>query len=97
VRGTVFPPVDTLAFDPDRLARVDLGRNAVRVGAGVGIRYKTPVGFLRVDVAYKVNPGPFDLRPPIEVYEFLNGERDTFPDARFINRFRLHIGIGQAF
>ncbi len=97
VRGTVFPPVDTLAFDPDRLVRADLGRNAVRVGAGLGIRYKTPVGFLRVDVAYKVNPGPFDLRPPLDVYRFLTGERDTFPEPGRINRFRLHIGIGQAF
>lgn len=62
----------------------------LRFGTGAGIRYQTPVGYLRLDLAYKLNPGPLDLRDP----------RAVFNDAaspRFLDRFRLHIGIGQSF
>ncbi|MBI1403441.1 MAG: BamA/TamA family outer membrane protein [Porphyrobacter sp.] len=38
----------------------------VRYGAGVGIRYKTGFGPIRVDVATPINPGPFDS--PVVVY-----------------------------
>ena len=31
-----------------------------KAGAGVGLRYKTPFGPLRVDVAVPLNPGPGD-------------------------------------
>lgn len=63
---------------------------ALLFGTGAGIRYRTPVGYLRLDLAYKLNPGPDDLRAPEDVFR---GE----DDPRWINRFRLHIGIGQSF
>lgn len=63
---------------------------ALRFGTGAGIRYRTPVGYLRLDLAYKLNPGPLDLRNPRDV---LRGTAEP----RFLNRFRLHIGIGQSF
>lgn len=63
---------------------------AFRFGTGAGIRYRTPVGYLRLDLAYKVNPGPLDLRDPRAVL-------DGTASPRFIDRFRLHIGIGQSF
>lgn len=62
----------------------------LRFGTGAGIRYQTPVGFLRLDLAYKLNPGPNDLRDPEDVLE-------TIDDPRFRNRFALHVGIGQSF
>jgi len=63
---------------------------ALRFGTGAGIRYRTPVGYLRLDLAYKLNPGPLDLRAPRDVLE-------GTADPRFLNRFRVHIGIGQSF
>ncbi|WP_296717744.1 autotransporter assembly complex family protein [Erythrobacter sp.] len=38
----------------------------IRYGAGIGIRYKTGFGPIRVDVATPLNPGPFDS--PVVVY-----------------------------
>lgn len=38
----------------------------IRIGAGVGIRYKTTFGPIRVDVATPINPTPFDS--PVVVY-----------------------------
>lgn len=62
----------------------------LRFGTGAGIRYRTPVGYLRLDLAYKLNPGPLDLRDPRAVW-------DGTAEPRFLRRFRLHIGIGQSF
>ncbi len=56
-----------------------------KFGTGVGIRYRTPFGVLRVDIAYKINPDPEDLRPP----------GATKP--RWWRRWALYVGIGQAF
>ena len=69
----------------------------MRFGTGTGIRYRTPVGYLRLDVAYKLNPSPNDMRNPREVFEWQEGLRDTPPSTSFIRRFRIHIGIGQSF
>ncbi len=57
--------------------RLDDLRNAV----GTGLRYQTPVGPLRVDVGYQLNPEPGLL---------VNGEPQT-------RRWRVHFSIGQAF
>ncbi len=42
------------------------GFDEIRVGAGIGIRYKTTFGPIRVDVATPINPTPFDS--PVVVY-----------------------------
>ncbi|MFN7983960.1 MAG: BamA/TamA family outer membrane protein [Vicinamibacterales bacterium] len=55
--------------------------NDLRYAAGTGIRYDTPVGPIRVDVGYQLNPIP-DL--------LIGGS----PQPR---RWRLHFSIGQAF
>ena len=57
----------------------DLGD--LRYAIGPGLRYQTPVGPIRVDVGYQLNPIP-DL--------IVNGA----PQPR---RWRLHFSIGQAF
>jgi outer membrane protein assembly complex protein YaeT len=53
----------------------------LRYAVGPGLRYQTPVGPIRFDVGYQLNPTP-DL--------IVNGS----PQMR---RFRLHFSIGQAF
>ena len=58
-----------------------LNLNDLRYDVGPGLRYLTPVGPLRVDLGYQLNPIPGLL---------VNGK----PEPR---RFRVHFSIGQAF
>jgi outer membrane protein insertion porin family len=71
-----------------------LGEDSFRVGAGVGVRYQTPVGYIRLDFAYKINPSPEDLRDARSVVA-AGGIENVPPDNG--RRIRLHFGIGQAF
>ncbi len=59
----------------------DFNLNDMRYDIGPGLRYNTPIGPLRVDLGYQLNP--------IEGL-LVNGE----PEKR---RFRFHFSIGQAF
>jgi outer membrane protein insertion porin family/translocation and assembly module TamA len=59
----------------------DFNLNDMRWDAGPGLRYNTPLGPIRLDVGYQLNP--------IEGL-LVNGE----PEKR---RFRIHFSIGQAF
>ncbi len=59
----------------------DVELSALRYAAGVGLRYQTPVGPVRFDVGYQLNP-----IPGLQV----NGQ----PQQR---RWRMHFSIGQAF
>lgn len=62
----------------------------LRFGTGAGIRYQTPVGFIRLDLAFKLNPSRKDLLDPKDIIQ-------GTPDPSFWNRFALHLGIGQSF
>lgn len=78
----------------------DLGE--MRYGTGLGIRYRTPIGFMSFDVAYKLNPSDADLRRPADVYLFENAAELgwTTPEAppdRFTRRLGFHLSIGQSF
>ena len=61
-----------------------------KFGAGSGVRYETAFGFVRLDLAYKINPSREDLQTPEQA--FLGST-----DESFSKRFRLHLTIGQAF
>lgn len=87
VPGPDGTPVST---DPSQLV----------VGSGVGLRYQTPFGFLRMDVAYKVTPDALDLRSAQEVGQAMTGDPPVpLPEipTRRLHRFRLHFGIGRSF
>ena len=62
----------------------NVGNEPVQYGTGIGLRYKTPIGPIRIDFAYKLNPTDEDL--------------GIFPgvDQRG-RRWRLHFTVGQAF
>jgi len=64
----------------------NLGDRPVQYGAGGGIRYQSPIGPVRVDVGYKINPTDEDLN-------IFNGEDFG---SRF-SRIGIHFSIGQAF
>ena len=53
----------------------------LRYAAGLGLRYQTPVGPVRFDFGYQLNPIPGLV---------VNGN----PESR---RWRIHFSIGQAF
>ncbi len=101
--------VDPVQFGATVRNRFTLERIAfdkvLRVGAGAGIRYLTPVGYLRFDLAYKVNPTLADRYTPDEyVDKFIDGEMVAIDGngvgkvlARLFRRLQIHFGIGQTF
>lgn len=58
----------------------------IQFGVGGGLRYQSPIGPVRVDVGYKVNPTRQDL-----------GKYQNTDDGRRWPRLALHFSIGQAF
>jgi outer membrane protein insertion porin family len=63
-----------------------LGSRPIQFGIGGGIRYQSPIGPIRVDIGYKLNPTNEDLN-------FYNGQ--NFGSAW--DRIGIHFSIGQAF
>ena len=59
----------------------DFNLNDLRYDAGPGLRYNTPIGPLRLDVGFQLNPIPGLL---------VNGEPQT-------RALRVHFSFGQAF
>jgi outer membrane translocation and assembly module TamA len=57
------------------------GVSDLRYNVGPGLRYNTPIGPIRADIGYQLNPIPGLL---------VGGEPET-------RRFRFHFSIGQAF
>ena len=70
----------------------------VRIGAGAGVRYETPFGFLRFDIAVPLNPDPLDVRNPEDISDAIrNGQPPTTADPVLTRQFRFHVGIGRTF
>ncbi len=74
--AVAFADVGNVWLDPWTLTF-----NDIHSDVGPGVRYLTPIGPLRVDVGYQLNPIPGLL---------VNGNPET-------RRFRIHFSIGQAF
>lgn len=75
------------------IAIEDTGRlsfDNIKVGAGSGIRYETLFGFVRFDIAMKLNPSDTDLISPGDLFNGIDRKRQ-------IRRFRIHLSIGQTF
>ena len=72
----------------------DRGRISLRqlkVGTGLGLRYDTPIGFIRLDVASKLNPDPMDLQSAADALKTAEIQKNTW------YRFNVHFSIGQTF
>lgn len=65
----------------------DIDFNDLQLGVGGGIRYESPIGPIRVDIGYKINPNTQDLK------QFPGG---IDRGGRFA-RWDIHFTIGQAF
>ncbi|MCU1308201.1 MAG: surface antigen [Acidobacteriaceae bacterium] len=59
--------------------------NYVSHAVGAGLRYKTPIGPVRVDVGYNLNPTVFPIRTT------------TPPQSETLRRFNFYFSIGQTF
>jgi len=68
---------------------------SLRFGTGLGIRYETPIGFVRLDVATKINPDALDLQSPRNAFLAQQGLSEVSRNQ--LNRLGIHISIGQAF
>jgi outer membrane protein insertion porin family len=90
--GNVYRSFSSISF---RVHQRDLQDFGYMVhAAGFGIRYRTPVGPLRVDLAYSVNPPTyFGLKGTYE--EFIHGT--AVSTVQRASRFQFFISIGQAF
>ncbi|MCU1286824.1 MAG: surface antigen [Acidobacteriales bacterium] len=59
--------------------------NYVSHAVGAGLRYKTPIGPVRVDLGYNLNPTVFPVRTT------------TPPQSQTLRRFNFYFSIGQTF
>lgn len=79
--GVTFLDAGLLDAEPFKLDIADM-----RYSAGIGLRYDTVVGPIRLDFGYKLNP----LKRK-DIGDFTN------PDDVVGDRWRIHLSIGQAF
>ena len=95
----LVPPTNVAGVVSGRSGKpVATAPNRVMVGTGTGLRYRTPFGFLRLDLAYKLTPDRLDLRRPGEVGRAVqDGAPTRSVETRRIRQFRLHFGIGRSF
>lgn len=94
--GRVWTPDDRFV-DPT-LPRDPLDQERFFFGVGGGVEFGTLVGPLRIDVGYKLNPSPLDVRDPGAVVQaLLAGEPLlSVPPGRW-SRWHLHIAVGRVF
>jgi len=94
--GRVWNPDDRFR-DPD-LPADPLGQEDVFYGTGFGVEFGTLVGPLRIDLGYKLNPSPLDLRDPGAVARALvSGQPLSSVPTESIRRWHLHVAIGRSF
>jgi outer membrane protein insertion porin family len=86
-------------WNPDRRFQISgIGTSALRFGTGAGAELGTPVGLVRLSVAYKLNPSAFDLRDPGAVFAALEAGTSPFDvPTESLRRWHIHVAIGQMF
>jgi outer membrane protein assembly factor BamA len=86
--GNVFSKVKRMRLlDFSQNSPLNLDYNSL--AAGMGVRYKTPVGPFRVDVGYNFNPPRYQVIP--------DGTPTGIAEIRRLPRFQIFVGIGQSF
>jgi len=93
--GRIWNPDDRFR-DPE-LPADPLDQEGVFFGTGFGVEFATPVGPFGIDLGYKLNPSPLDLRDPGAVARALvaGAALSTVP-TESIRRWHLHVSIGRS-
>ena len=105
--GRVFAKMNSTPSPDISGVELPLEPARLRIGVGGGIRFRTPVGYIRLDIAMKANPSDTDLQDPAETFRWvyrdelrelnpLEPEPDR-PDRPFRRLFQFHLSLGQAF
>jgi outer membrane protein insertion porin family len=90
--GNIFSDLSSISFRYHQNSITDF--NYMVHAVGFGIRYRTPVGPIRVDLAYSLNPPTFyGLKGTYE--QLLFG--GATPEVQSVSHFQFFISIGQAF
>jgi len=63
--------------------------------AGLGVRYKTPIGPVRFDVAYAVNP-PYFIGCNGTIDQLIAGQ-PCQQVPQHVGHFQVHFALGQSF
>ncbi len=94
--GNIYSSLSKISFRASQKSNADF--NYMVHAAGFGIRYRTPVGPLRLDLAYSINPPRFNGFPgsyPQLVQCSVKGTCLSEPQK--ISHFQFFFSIGQAF
>jgi outer membrane protein assembly complex protein YaeT len=98
--GNVFPTADDLFSNffrwkqknpnscKDTSAAGTCDFNFIAHAVGTGVRYKTPIGPVRIDFGYNLNPAVFPIKDPIA---------PAVPHYETMRRFNVFFSIGQTF
>jgi outer membrane protein insertion porin family len=90
--GNVYSSLGGISFRFRQPSSTDF--NYMVQSAGIGIRYQTPIGPVRLDFSFSPNAPRFvGLKGTLE--DLINGTAIT--TAQKINAFQFHISLGQAF
>ena len=99
--GDVFPSIKNFHQPNEatcsQVTNVQIGTcsfNYYSHAVGLGLRYKTPVGPIRVDIPYNLNPPVYPVIPTITTNGYVNG---TQPYVGHGNHFGFFFSIGQSF
>ena len=94
--GNVYTNISSISFRVDQHNQSDF--DYMVHAAGFGLRYKTPIGPIRLDLAYSINPPKYNGFPGN--YSQLvqcSVDNSCQASAQQINHFQFFFSIGQAF
>ena len=94
--GNIYSSLSQFSFRVDQ--RNDSDFSYMEHAAGFGIRYKTPVGPIRVDLAYSINPPKYNGFPGTYVQLVqCSINNNCQASLQQISHFQFFFSIGQAF
>ena len=94
--GNVFSSLSAISFRTDQRNITDF--NYMVHAVGFGLRYRTPIGPLRLDLAYSINPPRFNGFPGDYAQLLTCSAQNTCQASpQQISHFQFFFSIGQAF
>ena len=94
--GNVFSSIGNMSFRTDQRNIADF--NYMSHAIGFGIRYRTPLGPLRLDVAYSINPPEYNgFAGDYTQLVQCSASGTCTTSTQHINHFQFFFSIGQAF